>query len=99
MNEILVFLCVHFKQDGEIDGTPLWPLIYYCLRCGDARAALQAVKHVPLVNILNDFILNGTVQIMDIDETMGIILKCSLWSIPCCSRITLCHSLCHDNNY
>ncbi|CAH3176978.1 unnamed protein product [Porites lobata] len=34
-------------EDGEIDGTPLWPLIYYCLRCGDARAALQAVKHVP----------------------------------------------------
>ena len=50
---------MHFKQDGEIDGTPLWPLIYYCLRCGDARAALQAVKHVPLVNILNDFVLNG----------------------------------------
>lgn len=64
-------MCVHFKQDGEIDGTPLWPLIYYCLRCGDARAALQAVKHVPLVNILNDFILNGTVQIMVMDETMG----------------------------
>lgn len=69
---------MHFKQDGEIDGTPLWPLIYYCLRCGDARAALQAVKHVPLVNILNDFILNGTVQIMDMDETMGNFLKCSL---------------------
>ena len=67
---------MHFKQDGEIDGTPLWPLIYYCLRCGDARAALQAVKHVPLVNILNDFILNGTVQIMDMDETMGNFLKC-----------------------
>lgn len=34
-------------EDGDIDGTPLWPLIYYCLRCGDPRAALQAVKHVP----------------------------------------------------
>jgi len=34
-------------EDGDVDGTPLWPLIYYCLRCGDPRAALQAVKHVP----------------------------------------------------
>lgn len=34
-------------EDGDVDGTPLWPLIYYCLRCGDPKAALQAVKHVP----------------------------------------------------
>lgn len=34
-------------EDGDIDGTPLWPLIYYCLRCGDPTAAMQAVKHVP----------------------------------------------------
>ena len=42
---IVTLMC--FKQDGDIDGTPLWPLIYYCLRCGDPRAAIQAVKHVP----------------------------------------------------
>lgn len=34
-------------EDGDVDGAPLWPLIYYCLRCGDPRAALQAVNHVP----------------------------------------------------
>lgn len=34
-------------QDGDVDGAPLWPLIYYCLRCGDPKAALQAVQHVP----------------------------------------------------
>ncbi|RMX42686.1 hypothetical protein pdam_00011867 [Pocillopora damicornis] len=34
-------------EDGDVDGAPLWPLIYYCLRCGDPKAALQAVQHVP----------------------------------------------------
>ncbi|KAK6632192.1 hypothetical protein RUM44_007223 [Polyplax serrata] len=28
-------------EDGCIDGQPVWPLIYYCLRCGDVNAALQ----------------------------------------------------------
>ena len=26
------------------DGIPLWPLIYYSLRCGDISAAIQAVE-------------------------------------------------------
>ena len=43
----VVVVVVCFNQDGDIDGTPLWPLIYYCLRCGDPRAAVQAVEHVP----------------------------------------------------
>ncbi|XP_020602897.1 nuclear pore complex protein Nup93-like [Orbicella faveolata] len=34
-------------EDGDVDGSPLWPLIYYCLRCGDPKAALQAVQYVP----------------------------------------------------
>jgi len=29
-------------EDGELDGQPLWALIFYCLRCGD----LRAVKHI-----------------------------------------------------
>lgn len=28
-------------EDGEVDGQPVWPLIYYCLRCGDLDAAMQ----------------------------------------------------------
>uniref|UniRef100_A0A8C5GXM2 Nuclear pore complex protein Nup93 n=1 Tax=Gouania willdenowi TaxID=441366 RepID=A0A8C5GXM2_GOUWI len=31
-------------QDGEIEGHPLWAVIYYCLRCGDLNAAMQVVN-------------------------------------------------------
>ncbi|XP_069757463.1 nuclear pore complex protein Nup93 isoform X4 [Narcine bancroftii] len=31
-------------QDGEIEGQPVWALIYYCLRCGDLMAAMQVVN-------------------------------------------------------
>ncbi len=31
-------------EDGLVDGVPVWPLIYYSLRCGDYRAALQAAS-------------------------------------------------------
>ncbi|KAH0619479.1 hypothetical protein JD844_000134 [Phrynosoma platyrhinos] len=31
-------------QDGEIEGHPVWALIYYCMRCGDLMAALQVVN-------------------------------------------------------
>merc|ERR1719187_2986596 len=27
---------------GLVDGVPVWAMIYYCLRCGDVTAALQA---------------------------------------------------------
>ncbi|MFT7816859.1 nuclear pore complex protein Nup93-like [Arapaima gigas] len=30
-------------QDGEVEGHPVWALIYYCLRCGDLAAAMQVV--------------------------------------------------------
>jgi len=29
-------------EDGELDGQPVWALIFFCLRCGD----LKAVKHI-----------------------------------------------------
>ena len=29
-------------DDGLVDGVPVWPMIFYCLRCGDISAALQA---------------------------------------------------------
>uniref|UniRef100_A0A803T559 Nuclear pore complex protein Nup93 n=1 Tax=Anolis carolinensis TaxID=28377 RepID=A0A803T559_ANOCA len=31
-------------QDGEVEGHPVWALIYYCMRCGDLMAALQVVN-------------------------------------------------------
>ena len=29
-------------DDGLVEGVPVWPMIYYCLRSGDVSAALQA---------------------------------------------------------
>ena len=29
-------------DDGLVEGVPVWAMIYYCLRCGDVSAALQA---------------------------------------------------------
>ncbi|MBN3283318.1 NUP93 protein, partial [Polyodon spathula] len=31
-------------QDGEVEGHPVWALIYYCIRCGDLVAAMQVVN-------------------------------------------------------
>lgn len=31
-------------EDGCIDGQPVWPLIYYCIRCGDVNAALHVAR-------------------------------------------------------
>ncbi|XP_071785698.1 nuclear pore complex protein Nup93-like [Asterias amurensis] len=31
-------------EDGEVDGQPVWPVIYYCLRCGSLDAVLHAVR-------------------------------------------------------
>lgn len=36
-------------EDGFVDGEPVWPLIFYCLRCGDINAALQASKQAGAV--------------------------------------------------
>ncbi|XP_077310846.1 nuclear pore complex protein Nup93 [Lithobates pipiens] len=33
-------------QDGELEGYPVWALIYYCLRCGDTSAAQQVVNRL-----------------------------------------------------
>uniref|UniRef100_A0A3Q2XXL7 Nuclear pore complex protein Nup93 n=1 Tax=Hippocampus comes TaxID=109280 RepID=A0A3Q2XXL7_HIPCM len=33
-------------QDGEIEGHPLWAVIYYCLRCGDLNAAMHVINRV-----------------------------------------------------
>ena len=33
-------------QDGQLDGQPIWALVYYCLRCGDMEAAKQVIDKV-----------------------------------------------------
>ena len=31
-------------QDVTIEGKPLWPMVYYCLRCGDLQSALKCMQ-------------------------------------------------------
>uniref|UniRef100_A0A8C7DZK9 Nuclear pore complex protein Nup93 n=1 Tax=Naja naja TaxID=35670 RepID=A0A8C7DZK9_NAJNA len=31
-------------QDGEVEGHPVWAIIYYCMRCGDLMAAMKVVN-------------------------------------------------------
>jgi nuclear pore complex protein Nup93 len=31
-------------EDDLVEGEPVWPLIFYCLPCGDVNEALQATK-------------------------------------------------------
>lgn len=33
------------EYDGEMDEGPVWALIYYCLRCGDRRAAVEISRN------------------------------------------------------
>uniref|UniRef100_A0A2K6V4G5 Nuclear pore complex protein Nup93 n=1 Tax=Saimiri boliviensis boliviensis TaxID=39432 RepID=A0A2K6V4G5_SAIBB len=33
-----------YQLDGEVEGHPVWVLIYYCIRCGDLLAASQVVN-------------------------------------------------------
>ncbi|XP_077371741.1 nuclear pore complex protein Nup93 isoform X2 [Festucalex cinctus] len=40
-------------QDGELEGHPVWALIYYCLRCGDLDAPMQIIDQFQ--NQLGDF--------------------------------------------
>ena len=38
---ILFFLAF---EDGLVDGVPVWPMIFYCLRCGDLKSAVMAAS-------------------------------------------------------
>lgn len=40
-------------QDGQIDEKPLWPMVYYCLRCGDYSAALHCLQKAGYVLFFN----------------------------------------------
>lgn len=34
-------------EDGDVEGVPLWPFVYYCIRCGDLSAAMQVAQMSP----------------------------------------------------
>uniref|UniRef100_F6UXH9 Nuclear pore protein n=1 Tax=Ciona intestinalis TaxID=7719 RepID=F6UXH9_CIOIN len=40
-------------EDGDVDGAPLWAVIFYCMRSGDLDAAVEVVKHNE--NIIPEF--------------------------------------------
>ena len=45
-------------DDGLVEGVPIWPMIFYCLRCGDVSAALQAsVEHKLSLGLWREFVL------------------------------------------
>uniref|UniRef100_A0A1B0FQX9 Nuclear pore protein n=1 Tax=Glossina morsitans morsitans TaxID=37546 RepID=A0A1B0FQX9_GLOMM len=55
-------------QDVDIDGRPLWPMVYYCLRCGDMRSALRCLLmgrsgHEDFIQLLEDKINKPEQQI------------------------------------
>lgn len=52
-NLVSSFVALHFNshtgntiglQDGHIDGKPLWPMVYYSLRCGNIQSALKCLQ-------------------------------------------------------
>ncbi|XP_002164359.1 nuclear pore complex protein Nup93 [Hydra vulgaris] len=52
-NLVLSFLKIKLSsnlsgfEDGTINGVPVWPLVYFCLRCGDVKATEQAAEALP----------------------------------------------------
>ena len=43
-------------EDGLVEGQPVWPFIYYCIRCGDLNAALTVAASAS--STLGDFVLS-----------------------------------------
>ena len=43
-------------EDGLVEGQPVWPFIYYCIRCGDLNAALTVAASAS--SALGDFVLS-----------------------------------------
>lgn len=36
-------------QDGLVDGKPLWPMVYFSLRCGNIQSALKCLQQAGCV--------------------------------------------------
>ncbi|XP_049869475.1 nuclear pore complex protein Nup93-like [Pectinophora gossypiella] len=56
--------------DGVIDDRPLWPMVYYCLRSGDANAALHCLRkagrdHEEFIGALEEHISNPEKPLSD----------------------------------
>ncbi|XP_013134005.1 PREDICTED: nuclear pore complex protein Nup93-like [Papilio polytes] len=56
--------------DGVVDDRPLWPMIYYCLRSGDANAALHCLRkagrdHEEFISALEEHIRNPEKALSD----------------------------------
>lgn len=48
-------------EDGEVEGAPLWPFLYYCIRCGDLKAAMQVAETSPYhTNKLKEYLEDYT---------------------------------------
>lgn len=50
-------------QDGQLEGKPFWPMVYFCLRCGDVQSALKCLEmaspgHEDLIAALEEKIKN-----------------------------------------
>ncbi|CAH8579659.1 unnamed protein product [Schistosoma turkestanicum] len=48
-------------DDGLVDGVPVWPMIFYCLRTGDTQVTLEVARDAlnnlgNFVNVLEDYI-------------------------------------------
>lgn len=70
LNLVRSFIKIKFShgmpslEDGKVDGVPVWAAIYYCLRCGDAAATIQAAEGLPpqlsdFKEILKEYFTNG----------------------------------------
>ncbi|CAH2067266.1 unnamed protein product, partial [Iphiclides podalirius] len=58
------------EPDGVVDDRPLWPMIYYCLRSGDANAALYCLRkagrdHEEFISALEEHIRNPEKALSD----------------------------------
>uniref|UniRef100_A0A2A4JA62 Nuclear pore protein n=1 Tax=Heliothis virescens TaxID=7102 RepID=A0A2A4JA62_HELVI len=61
---------VQVLTDGVIDERPLWPMVYYCLRSGDANAALHCLRkagrdHEEFISALEEYIKNPEKPLSD----------------------------------
>lgn len=55
---VLSFSATHFSKpvilifkDEPVEGHPVWPMIYYCLRCGDLQAAADIAQQAVAPNV------------------------------------------------
>lgn len=55
------------RQDGTVEDQPVWPMIYFALRCGDAQAACRLAEKAapsigPFSGYMKEFTTHGSVS-------------------------------------